>query len=114
MEVQGQGIVWSSDLLASVLRREVKNSRRMRFWVDKWMDDSTLSDRCTHPVVEEALQACVEVFWENGCGWKWELLGNTFQSSTLLKMASATVDVERGVWNLIISAGLNPIAKTFL
>lgn len=42
-----KGITWGADLLCKGLKWEVKNDERVRFWLDKWIEDVPLASLCT-------------------------------------------------------------------
>lgn len=48
-------LVWSSNLLHAGLRWQVENDKRNKFWICKWLDDSTLIQRSVQQVGDDEL-----------------------------------------------------------
>lgn len=69
-----KGLVWGAQLLHEGLRWRVRDGLKTKFWVDKWLGDESLKQNCRQTMPEEDLQNRVHAYWEQGRGWKWEVL----------------------------------------
>lgn len=69
------------------LKWEASNGQCVRFWRDVWIEQSPLLERTVSPVAEEKLGYQALQYWEHGVGWRWSLLGQYLNNSTLVKFA---------------------------
>lgn len=65
-----KGAVWGSKLLCNGLKWLAKNGNKIRFWLDRSVEDSPLVNGCTNQIQEDKIHMRVEEFWEGPSGWK--------------------------------------------
>lgn len=75
-----QGIVWGANHLKATLKQRINNGERVGFWVDSWLNNEALIQQCIQPVQEEDILKPVREYWEEGRGWKWDLISHHLQN----------------------------------
>ncbi|KAL8168313.1 hypothetical protein V2J09_009812 [Rumex salicifolius] len=67
-----------------------RNGLVTRFWSDRWLADGRLSEEALIDVSNLEATKIVD-YWEEGAGWKWNLLLNPLHNKTLLQQASVLI-----------------------
>lgn len=47
------------------LKWEVKNDKRIRFWLDRWIEEVPIASMCTRQLLGSELQVKAEDLWED-------------------------------------------------
>lgn len=87
-----KGLEWASDLLAKGLLWKANSGRRIRFWIDRWLEDHPLSLQVVRHSQRPETEILVRDMRIDGRGWDWEQVGDNITHASLLKLASTMVD----------------------
>lgn len=92
-----KGIVAANPIVENEMNKVVRNGHNTRFWMDRWMGERPMYDTLQGPVSLPELYASVADYWEEGRGWKWELLSNLIPAQATHKLAGFILSEDSGV-----------------
>lgn len=93
-----KGIMAARHIVDNGLIKVVRNGCSTRFWMDKWIGDQLLHQQMKASVSLPELYVNVNEYWEEGKGWKWELIWELIPPETANKLAGVVLsdDAEDG------------------